>query len=316
MDFPGAWSAGAGRKNEKVITKFRQHPEINIPIVRPELVEGLPMLRQNSKPKGASMNEIRQRAQTFDTNAAIYDDVRPGYPDQLYRDIQEYAGITEATHILEIGAGNGIATHEMACHWNADITALEPGADLLAIARQRCRQFPRVQFVQSTFEEYDASEQFDVITSATAFHWVDPAIKLTKPAKLLKDGGVLAVFWNNYFRDDDVIFDEINTAYTHYHPTLSGVRDIRQAIREKIQTRIDELRGIPAFRHVQHKEYSFAFPLTTDGYLKLLKTFSPNAICSPDDIAPFYQEIKRIFEQHNNRITQPVLVNLEILQKT
>lgn len=261
------------------------------------------------------MNKTRQRAQTFNTNAAIYDDVRPGYPDQLYRDIQEYAKITGTTRILEIGAGNGIATHEMARHWNADITAIEPGADLLAIARQRCRQFPKVHFIRSTFEEYNTPEQFDVIMSATAFHWIDPFVKLTKPAKLLKDDGVLAVFWNNYFRDDNMIFDEINAAYTLYHPTLSGERDIRQAIREKIQTRIDELRSIPVFQHVQHREYTFAVPLTTDGYLKLLKTFSPNAICPPAEIEPFYQEIERILAQHGNRLMQPILVNLEILQK-
>jgi trans-aconitate methyltransferase len=262
------------------------------------------------------MNETRQRAQTFNSNAAIYDDVRPGYPDQLYRDIQEYANITEATRILEIGAGNGIATHEMARHWSAKITAIEPGADLLAIARQRCRQFPTVQFVQTTFEEYGTSKQFDVITSATAFHWVDPTVKRTKPATLLNDHGVLAVFWNNFFRSDDGVFDKIDAAYTRDHPTLSGGRDIRQAIREKLQTRIDELQSIPSFQHVQHKEYIFTFPLTTDGYLKLLRTFSPNAICSPDDIAPFYQAIEGILGQHGNRIMLPVLVNLEILQKT
>lgn len=261
------------------------------------------------------MNEIHQRAQTFNANAAIYDDVRPGYPEQLYRDIQEYAGITESTRILEIGAGSGIATHEMALRWNAGITAIEPGADLLTIARQRCRQFPIVQFIQSTFEEYEASEQFDLIVSATAFHWIDPAIKLTKPARLLKDNGVLAVFWTNYCRDDDSIFDEINAAYTQYHPALSGERDVRQAIRKKIQMRIDELRSIPLFRHALHKEYTFSFPLTTDGYLKLLKTYSMNAVCSPDEIEPFYQEIERILGRHDNRITQPILVNLEILQK-
>mgnify|MGYP003565498722 CR=1 FL=1 len=69
------------------------------------------------------------------------------------------------------------------------------------------------------------------------------------------------------------------------------------------------------FRHALHKEYTFSFPLTTDGYLKLLKTYSMNAVCSPDEIEPFYQEIERILGQHDDRITQPILVNLEILQK-
>ncbi len=261
------------------------------------------------------MNNTQQRAQTFNTNAAIYDDVRPGYPEQLYRDIQEFAGVTERTKILEIGAGNGIATCEMADRWKARITALEPGADLLELARKRCRRHSNIRFVQSTFEEYDTLETFDLIVSATAYHWVDPAIKLTKPAQLLTDNGVLTVFWNNYFRDDAAVFDDIDAAYTRFHPTLSGGRDIRHVIREKIQTRSDELKTSPVLQYAQYKEYAFSFPLTTDGYLKLLKTFSPNAVCSPEEIAPFYQEISRILERYGGTLMLPILVDLELLQK-
>ncbi len=261
------------------------------------------------------MNTIQQRAQTFNTNATIYDGVRPGYPEQLYRDIQTFAGITATTKILEIGAGSGLATSEMATRWNAHITALEPGADLLNIARKRCRQYQHIRFVPSTFEEYDTRETFDVIVSATAYHWIDPAVKLTKPAKLLKGGGILAVFWNNYFRDNSPVFDEIQTAYDRFHPTLSGERDIRQGIREKIRTRIDELRQSQGLQYAQHKEYMVGVPFTTDDYVKLLKTFSPNAVCPPGDIASFYQEIARILGRYGNTIMQPILVNLEILQK-
>ena len=261
------------------------------------------------------MNSTQQCAQTFNANAAIYDDVRPGYPEPLYQDIQALADMTAAATILEIGAGSGIATYEMAARWNVRITALEPGAELLHLARKRCRQYPNIRFVQSTFEEYETPETFDLIVAATAYHWIDPAVKLTKPAKLLKDSGVLAVFWNNYTRGDSPVFDEIDAAYIQFHPTLSDDRDGRCIIREKIQSRIDELQSSPVLRHVHHREYTFAIRLATDSYLKLLKTFSPNAVCPPDDIAPFYQEIERILAHHGDTIMQPILVNLEILQK-
>ena len=43
-----------------------------------------------------------QRAQTFNAKASIYDDVQPSYPEQLYRDIQEYAGDYRIRHDNEI----------------------------------------------------------------------------------------------------------------------------------------------------------------------------------------------------------------------
>jgi trans-aconitate methyltransferase len=261
------------------------------------------------------MTDIRQRAKTFNANAAIYDGVRPGYPDQLYQDLQTVANISETTAILEIGAGNGIATHEMAACWKAEITAVEPGAELLAIAQERCRQHPRVHFVHSTFEEFTAEERFDLIVVATAFHWLDPALKFTKTAKFLKDNGILAVFWNNYSRDDSPVFDEFQTAYERFHPTLSGVRDIKPFMRQKIQKRLDEMQSTPLFRMIAHKEYNVTIPLTTNGYLNLLKTFSDNAVLPPKEIAPFYQEIERILGLHGHAINLPILTDLTVLQK-
>lgn len=256
------------------------------------------------------------RAQTFNANAAIYDDVRPGYPEQLYRDIQEYAGITDNTQILEIGAGNGIATQEMGMYWDAHITALEPGADLLAIARERCRQHQKTHLIQSTFEDYTAVEQFDLIVSATAFHWIDPTIKFAKTAVLLKDSGFLAVFWNNYARDEADIFDEIARAYTRLHPTERGnTEDVRHITQEKINRRLGEFQHTPLFQHVVHHEYTNSVPFTSDSYLKLLKTFSPNAIQPLHTMQPFYDEIERIVLRHNNVIHQPILVTLDILRR-
>ena len=51
---------------------------------------------------------------SFDVFAEDYHSVRPGYPPALYGDIKKLCGIGSTSRLLEIGAGSGIATVELA----------------------------------------------------------------------------------------------------------------------------------------------------------------------------------------------------------
>lgn len=49
----------------------------------------------------------------------------------------------------------------------------------------------------SRFEEWDpARRRFDAVVAAQAWHWVDPAAGAVKAAEALREGGLLAAFWN------------------------------------------------------------------------------------------------------------------------
>jgi SAM-dependent methyltransferase len=51
-----------------------------------------------------------------------------------------------------------------------------------------------VRFEVASFEEFEAEPgSFDLIVSATAFHWIDPDVAWSKSARLLRPGGWLAV---------------------------------------------------------------------------------------------------------------------------
>ena len=62
----------------------------------------------------------------FDSIAVTYDEVRPGYPKELYRIASKYKQYSACSKILEIGGGQGIATQEICAFWNPDLTVLEP----------------------------------------------------------------------------------------------------------------------------------------------------------------------------------------------
>src|SRR5215210_4042068 len=54
------------------------------------------------------MADDRNRLRTtFDEAASLYDEVRPGYPEDLFDDIISLSGIPARGRILEIGCGTG-----------------------------------------------------------------------------------------------------------------------------------------------------------------------------------------------------------------
>jgi SAM-dependent methyltransferase len=141
------------------------------------------------------MNRAEPRF-AFNEIATLYDKVRPDYPDALFADICEAAHLTPGDPMLDVGCGSGQATLGFARRGLA-VTALDPGADLLILARRRLDGVAAVAFAENTFEAASFPPgSFKLIASAQAWHWIAPDISYAKAASLLAPGGTLAVFGN------------------------------------------------------------------------------------------------------------------------
>lgn len=82
------------------------------------------------------------------------------------------------------------------------VTAIDLGPSMIAAAQQRLAR-RSVRFHVATFEDFDAPDgSFDLVVSATAFHWIDPEVKFTKAARLLRPGGWLALLVTGERYDD------------------------------------------------------------------------------------------------------------------
>jgi SAM-dependent methyltransferase len=141
------------------------------------------------------MNRAEPRF-AFNEIATLYDKVRPDYPDALFGDTCGEARLKPGDPILDVGCGSGQATLGFARHGLA-VTALDPGADLLALARRRLDGVAIVTFVENIFEAAPFPPgSFKLIASAQAWHWIAPDTSYAKAASLLVPGGTLAVFGN------------------------------------------------------------------------------------------------------------------------
>jgi SAM-dependent methyltransferase len=135
----------------------------------------------------------RRFGQVFDEIAAEYDRHRPAYPDELIDRACQVAGIGSGDHVLEVGCGSGQLTRGLVAR-GLHVTAVEPGKNLIALARQNLAGAGEVEFVTARFEDaLLPREQFAAVFSASAFHWIDPKVSWQKTADVLVPGGTFAL---------------------------------------------------------------------------------------------------------------------------
>ena len=132
-----------------------------------------------------------QQRGLFDSVAGLYDATRQSYPAEIVGAILNTAAIGPGAAVLEIGCGTGQFTRQLAGR-GLHVTAIDIGPAMVDAARRTVPD-PMVGFQISAFEDFTTSGPFDLIVSATAFHWVDPDVGWAKAARLLRPGGWLAL---------------------------------------------------------------------------------------------------------------------------
>ncbi|MGW5635473.1 class I SAM-dependent methyltransferase [Streptomyces sp. NPDC003832] len=139
------------------------------------------------------------RAHSFNAAAAQYAANRPSYPPALLDAVEELAGRPLAgARVVDIGAGTGIATALLHAR-GAEVVAVEPGEGMAAEFRKAHPGIPIVRGDGNSIPLADSS--MDLITSAQAWHWTDPARSVPEALRVLRPGGALALWWNTNVLD-------------------------------------------------------------------------------------------------------------------
>lgn len=219
-------------------------------------------------------NDYVRLRETFNEDAERYDRARPRYPAQMSDDLAA-AGVAPGARVLEIGCGTGQATVSLA-ERGYRIVAVELGTDMAAVARRNLAGFDSVEVVTAAFEEWPLPrEPFDVVFSATAFHWIDPSVRVSKSADALRLGGLLATVGTHHIAGGswtEAFFAEIQKCYERFDPStppglrLEGARDIPEDDRE--------LTSSGRFGPASFRRYEWEFPYSTADYLDVLLTYS------------------------------------------
>jgi SAM-dependent methyltransferase len=212
----------------------------------------------------------------FDEDAERYDRARPGYPAALFDDLAELAGVGPGCRLLEIGPGTGKATVDLARR-GCRLVAVELGPNLAAVARANLAAVDAApgsyEVVVSAFETWPLPpEPFDVVLAATAYHWLDPAVRVGRIAAALRPGGTLAVVETHHIEGGDAgFFVDAQRCYERWDPATPP--DLRLPAPEQVP-RLADTDHSGLFEPAVFRRYEWDHSYTRSAYLDLLLTYS------------------------------------------
>lgn len=250
---------------------------------------------------------------TFNTVPAEYDRWRPAYVGELYEDIFGYKQIGEASNVLEIGIGTGQATRPV-LEKGCSFTAVELGDKLAEYTKQKFSGYPKFNMINSAFQDYAfPSDSFDLVFSASAFHWIPEETGYPKVFRILKSGGVFARFANHPFKDKgrEELHVAMQKIYAVYMP---GTLVEKEYDAQDAKNRAD-IAAKYGFADVEYRLYHRTRTFNAQEYVSLLGTYSDHIAIEERKRNIFFAEIQRTIEDFGNQITLYDTIDLALARK-
>ncbi len=255
---------------------------------------------------------------TFDTVASAYEKFRPGYTDGLYKMIFDYIMLDNSCYAVEIGIGGGQATLpflKMGCN----LTAVEPGRHFSALCKEKFKEYYNFNIVTNKFEDMDfPDDTYDLVYSASAFHWIPEGTGYTKVFSMLKSGGAFARFANHPYcsKDNVPLSEEIDKIYGEYYYKFYNRKqevmeeyDGEQAVQ---RARIAEKYG---FMDIKYALFHRTRTFSAKEYSALLGTYSDHIAVEEGIRKAFFSKIEDAVNNHGGSITLYDTIDLQLARK-
>lgn len=257
------------------------------------------------------------KVRVFDSDAEKYEKIRPDYPNELYEVIFTYSYLHENSFILEIGPGAGNATLPFllaGCH----VTAIEYGKNFSPVCRRKFRYYPKFSLINGRFENIHPGEKFfDLVFSATAFHWISESIGYPKVFSLLKKGGTFARFANHPFPawNEPEMREELDKIYGEYYYKLyQNKRKFSGFVED--QARDCALAAQKyGFTDTSYVIFNRNRYLSAQEYIMLLGTYSDHMSMPQPMRSKFFNKIEKIINNHGGQIHIFDTIDLELARK-
>lgn len=188
--------------------------------------------------QSTSASADMQPTARFSVRVPYYHTYRPRYPKAVIDTLANY-GLTPDSIVADMGAGTGISSELFLDH-GCTVYAVEPNAEMRAACEHYYGERSNFRVVNGTAEATAlADHSIDWIIAGQAFHWFDHAAARTEFARVLRNGGGIALFWND--RAENV------SAFVNEYNAIMRVYDIEQGSTPRAQNLIVEEDQIAAF---------------------------------------------------------------------
>ena len=264
------------------------------------------------------MSAIKGLEWTFDTVASTYEKFRPTYPDELYKIIFDYIALDDSCHAVEVGIGGGQATLPI-LKTGCNVTAVEYGEDFSKLCREKFKEYKNFSVITNKFEDVDFSDDtYDLVYSASAFHWVPESIGYTKVFSMLKSGGVFARFANHPCRDKGnlPLSEEMDRVYgEYYYKFYDKKQESPKAYTEEQAIQRAKIAEKYGFVDIKHALFYRTRTFSASEYSTLLGTYSDHIAIEESIRKKFFARIEDAINNHGGSITIYDTIDLQLARK-
>lgn len=132
----------------------------------------------------------------FTTRVENYVKYRPAYPPEILDLFRDEMNLRETSIVADVGAGTGISAKMFLANGNR-VFAVEPNEAMRDAMREFLKDYPKLTLVDGTSENTTLeTNAVDFVVAAQAFHWFKPNETRGEFRRILKDGGYVALIWN------------------------------------------------------------------------------------------------------------------------
>lgn len=156
----------------------------------------------------------------YDQMAAVYDQRWSCYVANTLSFLKSWANIPPEATVLDIACGTGEFERLLLTeHPTQQMVGVDISEKMLEIAKQKLHAYPNISFHTAPASALPfASKSFDVIVSASSFHYFDdPDAALAEMKRVLKpDGTVVILDWSRDYllcRICDIVLKIVDPAY-------------------------------------------------------------------------------------------------------
>ena len=198
-------------------------------------------------------------------------------------------------------------------------TAVEYGGQFSELCKEKLKEYPDFSVITIKFEDMDfLDDTYDLVYSASAFHWIPENIGYPKVFSMLKSGGVFARFANHPYRAKDnlPLSEEIDRIYGEYYDTFYNKKPevpIEYNDEQAVQrAKIAEKYGFVDIKYALfHRTRTFS----ANEYNTLLGTYSDHIAIEEGIRTEFFSKIEDAINSHGDSITLYDTIDLQLARK-
>jgi SAM-dependent methyltransferase len=214
---------------------------------------------------------------SFGNLAETYHRVRPPYSQELLDRAQAALGLDAGARVLDLAAGTGRLTHELALRF-AHVVAVEPNDAMRALIADG-------EVLAGAAEAIPlADASVDAVFVGEAFHWFEASQAIAEIARVLVPHGGLVIVWTHWWETEPPLPDA----------ALELLREPWERFAAQRKPPWDDAFLDSPFEPLRYERFEEAITVDPDDLLELYSTTSSLAALEPNQRTSLFAQVRTL----------------------